>query len=141
MTEQNEMQNTQGNEQVNNQQSVAQSETPVNQNVPAQESPVRPPEVAPQTLDLLSHQKEFVFEDKNHYKWRYTLQYPGIRKHLEMLDEAEMSNGTTANSILWEQYLKYVVVVPNNLTLDDFDKRPGLIQLMNACDSFLGETI
>lgn len=97
------------------------------------------PAPEPVDLNLLAKQKKFTFTDANGHDWNYTLQFPGIRKVYDMLDESRMPNGIVANTLLWEQYLKEVIVEPHNLKLDVFDHRPGLAELMDAADTFLGE--
>ena len=69
----------------------------------------------------------------------YLLQYPGIRKVMEMIDDSMMPNGILARSVYAEQLLKEVVVQPANLTIDDFDEREGLQTLVDEADEFLGE--
>lgn len=44
-----------------------------------------------------------------------------------------------ARSIFADQLLEHVVVQPANLTLDDFDEREGIDQLIDEADEFLGE--
>lgn len=97
------------------------------------------PQPQPVNLNLMAQSKEFTFTDANGFEWHYTLQFPGIRQVYDMLDEARMANGVLSNTLLWDQYLKYVVVVPHNLKLEDFNKRPGLAELMDEVDTFLGE--
>ena len=50
-----------------------------------------------------------------------------------------MENGQLAKSVLADEYIRNVVVEPAGLTLDDFDNRPGLNELYNAIDLFLGK--
>lgn len=98
-----------------------------------------PAPAEPVKLGLLTKQKEYTYTDANGYQWTYTFQFPGMRKLIEMYDEARSAAGGFNNSILYPLYLKHVVVSPVGLTLDVFDNRPGLFELMDAVDSFLGE--
>jgi len=69
----------------------------------------------------------------------YLLQYPGVRKVMEIMDNSTMPNGQIARSAYGDQLLQEVVVDPANLTLDDFDEREGINELIDAADEFLGE--
>ena len=57
-----------------------------------------------------------------------------------MLDNARMANGMIAKSILYNEYLQNIVV-SEKLELDDMNDRPGLEELFEAMDLFLGERI
>ena len=50
-----------------------------------------------------------------------------------------MPNGQLARSMFADQILEHVVVQPAHLTLDDFDEREGINQLVDEADEFLGE--
>lgn len=95
--------------------------------------------VEPQTIDRLSGNEVFKYTDKNGYEYEYTLQFPGVVKTWEMMDNATMENGQLAKSVLADEYIRNVIVEPAGLTLDDFDNRPGLNELYNAIDLFLGK--
>lgn len=97
--------------------------------------------VEPVKLNLLAEQKEYVYTDKNGYEWKYLLQFPGMLKAQEILDDSQDENGKLLRAKMYQNYLKWVVVDPQGLTVDDFNERPGLLELMAACDSFLGELL
>ena len=103
------------------------------------EHPVTPAAPAPEPvkLNMLAKQKSFIFKDANGYEWKYLFQFPGIKQAWEMIDNARMENGMLSNTKLWEQYCEQVIVEPANLKIDDFNDRPGLVEVMNACDTFL----
>lgn len=93
----------------------------------------------PAKIDRLSGNETFTYKDKNGYEYKYTLQFPGMVKAYEMLDNATMANGIISKAVLMDEYFKNVVVEPRNLTLDKFDELPGAEELYQAIDSFLGE--
>lgn len=84
-------------------------------------------------------QKTVVITDKNGKDWTYKLQYPGMRAAMEILDNSRMPNGLIARSVFADQLLEQVVVEPAGLDVDSFDERPGLSQLIDEADLFLGE--
>ncbi len=96
--------------------------------------------IEPQTVDRLGNNEEWIFTDANGYDWKYTFQFPGVMKAYEMLDNARMANGMIAKSILYNEYLQNIVV-SEKLELDDMNDRPGLEELFEAMDLFLGERI
>lgn len=108
-----------------------QATHPVPQTVPAPE---------PVKLNMLAKQKKFTFKDAHGYEWKYLFQFPGIKQAWEMIDNARMENGMLSNTKLWEQYCDQVIVEPANLKIDDFNDRPGLVEVMNACDTFLTDS-
>ncbi len=55
-----------------------------------------------------------------------------------MLDNATMANGQIAKSILFDEYLQNIVVSEKLTSLDDLIDRPGVNELFDAMDSFLG---
>lgn len=140
-------------EEISNQQIYPEQQGMVNQQTSIQQQPVqeqgmmsqndlpKPPHVQPVIIDRLKKQETFSYKDKNGYEYKYLLQFPGVRRAYEMLDEARGDDGYTSNSKLYDLYCKEVVVEPAGLTLDDFDERPGLQELMNACDRFCGEAL
>ena len=69
----------------------------------------------------------------------YLLQYPGVKTAMQILDNSLMPNGLTSRTAYGEQLLQEVVVEPAGLTLDDFDEREGINELIDAADEFLGE--
>lgn len=93
----------------------------------------------PVKLSLLTKQKEYTYTDSNGYQWKYTFQFPGMKKLIEIYDEARSTAGGFNNSILYPLYFQYVIVSPTGLNLDTFDNRPGLFELMAAVESFLDE--
>lgn len=97
---------------------------------------------APQPVQInrlaSSHNERYTYTDKNGFEWNYTFQFPGVRKAYKMLDDARMSNGGIANSIYYDEVCKEVIIEPRGLSLDSFDERPGLEELMDAADTFLG---
>ncbi|WP_283598179.1 hypothetical protein [Ligilactobacillus saerimneri] len=95
--------------------------------------------VTPVKVDRLANNKTFTYTDKNGAEHKYVLQFPGVVKTWEMIDNATMQNGQIAKSILADEYIRNVVVEPQGLTLDSFDYLPGLDELYNAIDLFLGE--
>ncbi|WP_230678526.1 hypothetical protein [Lacticaseibacillus zhaodongensis] len=99
------------------------------------------PTPQPYKIDRLGENKDFTYTDKNGYVWHYTLQFPGLKKMYEILDSSNNDNGTTSQSKLYENYLKFVVVKPAGLTIDSFNTIPGFSELMNAADTFCGERI
>lgn len=92
-------------------------------------------------FDRLGKNETWVYKDKNGKEWKYQLQFPGIRKTYEMLDNAKMPNGNLSKSVLYDEYLANVVVEPSGLTLDDFDERPGVEELFDKLDTFLGSRL
>lgn len=92
-------------------------------------------------FDRLGKNETWTFKDKNGKEWKYQLQFPGIRKTMEIFDKVVQANGQTSMAKSMEEYLKYVVVEPSGLTLDDFDERPGVMELYQACDQFLGSRL
>lgn len=88
-----------------------------------------------------SHNKDFVYTDKNGYDWHYTFQFPGVKKAYQMLDNARMDNGVTSTAELYDQYIQNVIVAPHGLTIESFDKRPGIEEVTDAIDTFLGEML
>lgn len=109
------------------------------QTVPAQpQKPVQIPEVA-KPVSKFGQQKEVEIKRADGGVDKYLLQYPGIRKAMEIIDNSTMPNGQLARSIFADQLLEHVVVQPANLSLDDFDEREGINQLVDAADEFLGE--
>lgn len=96
--------------------------------------------IEPQKVDRLGKNQEWTFTDDNGYEWHYTFQFPGVMKAYEMLDNARMANGMIAKSILYNEYLENIVV-SEKLELDDMNDRPGLEELFEAMDLFLGERI
>ena len=103
-----------------------------------QQQVVQIPEVA-KPVSKFGQQKEVEIKRADGGVDKYLLQYPGIRKAMEIIDNSTMPNGQLARSIFADQLLEYVVVQPENLTLDDFDEREGINQLVDAADEFLGE--
>ncbi len=79
--------------------------------------------------------------DKEGKDWEYLLQFPGMRAAMEILDNSRMPNGLISRAVYAQELLDQVVVEPANLTVDDFDERPGLSQLIDEADLFLGELI
>ena len=55
-----------------------------------------------------------------------------------MIDNATMANGQVAKSIIFDEYLQNVVVSERLTSIDDLIDRPGVDDLFNAIDSFLG---
>lgn len=92
-------------------------------------------------FDRLGKTESWTYTDKNGKDWKYEFQFPGIRKTYEMLDNAKMSNGNLSKSVLYDEYLANVVVSPAGLTLDDFDERPGVEELFDKLDNFLGSRL
>lgn len=84
-------------------------------------------------------QEKWVYTDKNGKDWEYTFQYPGMRTTMEMLDSSRMPNGLVSRTALADLLLENVVIEPRNLTIDDFDERPGMNELVDAADEFLGQ--
>lgn len=111
------------------------------QQVPAQlqTTPRTAPAPEPVKLNLLAKQKAFTYTDKNGYEWNYLFQFPGVKQMQQMTDNARMSTGFMSLATLYEEYLAKVIVDPAHLTIDDFNDRPGFEEVMNACDTFLGE--
>lgn len=95
----------------------------------------------PVEVDRLGENEDYVYTDKNGAEWKYTFQFPGVRKAYEILDNATMANGQIARSIYFDEMIQNVIVEPAGLTLDDFDDRPGLDELYTALDLFLGARI
>lgn len=95
--------------------------------------------VQPEKVDRLGKNKIVKIKDANGYEWEYELQFPGMRKALEMEDNCRMENGQLAKSLLFDEYLENVVVNPDKLTIDDFDNRPGMFDLFNEIQTFLTE--
>ena len=58
-----------------------------------------------------------------------------------MIDNATMANGQIAKSILFDEYLQNVVVSEKLTSVDDLTDRPGIDDLFNAIDSFLGDLL
>lgn len=96
--------------------------------------------IEPQKVDRLGQNEEWTFVDENGYEWKYTFQFPGVMKTYEMIDNARMANGVLAKSILYNEYLQNVVV-SEKLELDDMNERPGLEELFDAIDLFLGSRL
>lgn len=94
--------------------------------------------IEPQKIDRLGAHEEWTFEDANGYKWKYSFQFPGLKRAYEMIDNATMANGQIAKSILFDEYLQNVVVSEKLTSVDDLTDRPGIDDLFNAIDSFLG---
>ncbi len=94
--------------------------------------------VEPQKIDRLGAHEDWTFKDDNGYEWKYTFQFPGLKKAYEMIDNATMANGQVAKSILFDEYLQNVVVSEKLTSVDDLIDRPGVDDLFNAIDSFLG---
>ncbi|MCM0627418.1 hypothetical protein M5J14_23340 [Lysinibacillus sp. OL1_EC] len=67
----------------------------------------------------------------------YTFQNVQNSKQAEILDVGTGLQGKILNSKMMPQLLKHVVVVPNNLTMDDFDTWAELEEVTNAAFSFL----
>ena len=103
-----------------------------------QQQSVQIPEVA-KPVSKFGQQKEVEINRADGGVDKYLLQYPGIRKAMEIIDNSTMPNGQLARSIFADQLLEHVVVQPANLSLDDFDEREGINQLVDAADEFLGE--
>lgn len=103
-----------------------------------QQQSVQIPEVA-KPVSKFGQQKEVEIKRADGGVDKYLLQYPGIRKAMEIIDNSTMPNGQLARSIFADQLLEHVVVQPANLTLDDFDEREGINRLVDAADEFLGE--
>lgn len=103
-----------------------------------QQQSVQIPEVA-KPVSKFGQQKEVKIKRADGGVDKYLLQYPGIRKAMEIIDNSTMPNGQLARSIFADQLLEHVVVQPANLSLDDFDEREGINQLVDAADEFLGE--
>ncbi|GEP74112.1 hypothetical protein [Weissella thailandensis] len=103
-----------------------------------QQQSVQIPEVA-KPVSKFGQQKEVEIKRADGGVDKYLLQYPGIRKAMEIIDNSTMPNGQLARSIFADQLLEHVVVQPANLSLDDFDEREGINQLIDAADEFLGE--
>lgn len=101
--------------------------------------PTPMPSPKPVQIDRLAHSEDYVYKDANGYEWHYKFQFPGVRKAYEMLDNAKMANGVISNSILYDEYCQSVIIDPAHLSIDDFDNRPGLEEVMDAADSFLGK--
>ncbi len=97
--------------------------------------------VEPQKIDRLGAHEDWTFKDDNGYEWKYTFQFPGLVKAYEMLDNATMANGQTAKSVLFNEYLQNVVVSERLTSIDDLIDRPGVEELFNAIDSFLGNLL
>ena len=95
-------------------------------------------QVQPATVDRLSAHEDWTFTDANGYEWKYRFQFPGLKKAYEMLDNATMANGQIAKSILFDEYLQNIVVSEKLTSLDDLIDRPGVYELFDAMDSFLG---
>lgn len=149
MTEQNDMQLTQEGtqEQPQAQTAPVTSISAATQQAPAAlagvavnaPQPQAVPAPKPVELNRLAHNEQYTYTDENGFKWNYTFQFPGTRLALKVLDDSQDENGNIARYIYWDLLLKYVVVAPSGLTLDDFDKRPGLNEVMGAADTFLGK--
>ncbi|MHA3065652.1 hypothetical protein [Lacticaseibacillus saniviri] len=92
----------------------------------------------PVKIDRLAHNEDYVYTDKNGYEWKYTFQFPGIRKMQQMLDSSRLDNGVFSEALYNEMLCENVIVVPHGLTLDDFDTRPGYQEVMRAADLFCG---
>lgn len=103
-----------------------------------QQQSVQIPEVA-KPVSKFGQQKEVEIKRADGGVDKYLLQYPGIRKAMEIIDNSTMPNGQLARSIFADQLLEHVVVQPANLSLDDFDELEGINQLVDAADEFLGE--
>lgn len=103
-----------------------------------QQQSVQIPEVA-KPVSKFGQQKEVEIKRADGGVDKYLLQYPGIRKAMEIIDNSTMPNGQLARSIFADQLLEHVVIQPANLSLDDFDEREGINQLVDAADEFLGE--
>lgn len=84
-------------------------------------------------------QEKWTHTDSNGKEWNYTFQYPGMRTAMEILDNSRMSNGIISRTIFADLLLEHVVIEPRNLTIDDFDERPGMNELIDAADEFLGK--
>lgn len=84
-------------------------------------------------------QENWTYTDKNEKVWEYTFQYPGMRTAMEILDNSRMANGILSRTMFADLLLEHVVVEPRNLTIDDFDERPGMNELIDAADEFLGK--
>lgn len=145
MTEQN-IQNTQGAQNIQptvTPNTAAQQPIPMTleQQAPAQlqTAPRTAPAPEPVKLNLLAKQQKYTYTDKNGYGWDYVFQFPGIKQMQQITDNARMSTGFMSLAILYEEYLKKVIVEPVRLTIDDFNDRPGFDEVMTACDTFLGE--
>lgn len=102
------------------------------------QQPVQIPEVA-KPVSKFGQQKKVEIKRADGGMDEYLLQYPGVRKSMEIIDNSTMPNGQMARSIFADQLLEHVVVQPANLTLDDFDEREGINQLIDEADEFLGE--
>ncbi|HJG85243.1 MAG TPA: hypothetical protein K8V21_07670 [Weissella thailandensis] len=102
------------------------------------QQPVQIPEVA-KPVSKFGQQKEVEIKRADGGVDKYLLQYPGIRKAMEIIDNSTMPNGQLARSTFADQILEHVVVQPARLTLDDFDEREGINQLVDEADEFLGE--
>ena len=100
-------------------------------------TPVRVPE--DKRVSKFGKQKQVEIKRSNGGVDKYTLQYPGIRKAMEIIDNSTMANGQLARSIFAEQLLSEVVVEPAGLSLDDFDEREGINQLIDEADEFLSD--
>jgi hypothetical protein len=103
-----------------------------------QQQSVQIPGVA-KPVSKFGQQKEVEIKRADGGVDKYLLQYPGIRKAMEIIDNSTMPNGQLARSIFADQLLEHVIVQPANLSLDDFDEREGINQLVDAADEFLGE--
>ena len=111
---------------------------------PSVTQPIVPavPQVHPQKIDRLSEGvKSWQYTDKNGYKWEYQFQFPGIREAYAILDYSKDANGNLMQGDYMDQLITGLVVEPVNLSLDDFNERPGLNELIEVLDTFLGERI
>lgn len=95
--------------------------------------------------DLMHQRKDFTYKDpQSGEEFKYVIQWPGVREAFSILDNAK-ENGEIKQVKLWEEYLDKLVVLPQNITLDDFDTGrgyvAGLMALMEVCDNFLGDLL
>jgi len=77
--------------------------------------------------------KEFTSKEGN----EYTFQNVPNSKQAEILDKGTDSNGKILNAQMMPLMLEHVVVVPNGLTMDEFETWGELEGVTNAAFSFL----
>lgn len=78
-------------------------------------------------------QKQFTSKEGN----EYTFQNVQNSKQAEILDEGTAPSGKVLNAKMMPLMLEHVVVVPNSLTMDDFETWSELEEVTNAAFTFL----
>lgn len=66
----------------------------------------------------------------------YTLQHPGVKRAIDIVDETVRDNGNPKVTALYENYMKDVIVDPKT-DWDYWEENEGLQEVMNEVSTFL----